>query len=181
VLQLDFMKAITNKENWLIEPPGFGETRLNGLKGVLQNGFFISGRKMNSIYGLENRKQGPLQAFKPAPSAMRRRPTIIFNAPWNSIFPKIIYLHPQFEEFELELKEDVSLFFDKVKQQTEEMYGFCADVDQNIPLPIDAFTLSPSKSACSFCNFQELCFSKKGFPAASGKRVLIRIILQVSR
>jgi hypothetical protein len=88
-----------------------------------------------------------------------------FNAPWKDIFPKIVYLYPQFEEFELDLKDDVSIFFEKVKSQTEEMYGFCTDVDRNIPLQIDAFPLSPSKSACTFCNFQELCFSKKGFPA----------------
>ena len=161
-----FMKAITNKENWLIEPPGFGETRLNGLKAYC---------KMDFLFPVENEfhildwKTGNKDHYKHSNQLIGYAAATHnnFNAPWNSIFPKIIYLHPEFEEFELELKEDVSLFFDKVKQQTEEMYGFCADVDQNIPLPIDAFTLSPSKSACSFCNFQELCFSKKGFPAAS--------------
>jgi len=35
-----FMKAIRNKNDWPIEPPGFGETRLNGLKAYCKMDFY---------------------------------------------------------------------------------------------------------------------------------------------
>jgi ATP-dependent helicase/DNAse subunit B len=36
-----FMKALTNKDDWLIEPPGFGETRLNGYKAYCKMDFLF--------------------------------------------------------------------------------------------------------------------------------------------
>jgi PD-(D/E)XK nuclease superfamily len=163
-----FMKAITNKENWLIEPPGFGETRLNGLKAYCKMDFLFP---VGNEFHILDWKTGNKDHYKHSNQLIGYAAATHnnFNVPWKDIFPKIVYLFPEFEEFELDLKEDVSLFFDKVKRQTEEMYAFCADVNQNIPLPIEAFALSPSKSACTFCNFQELCFSKKGFPKTNGE------------
>jgi hypothetical protein len=160
-----FMKAMTNKDNWLIEPPGFGETRLNGLKAYCKMDFlFPVGDEFHILdwkTGGKDRYKHSNQLIGYAAAAHNN-----FNAPWKNIFPKIVYLYPEFDEFELDLKEDVSVFFEKVKTQTEEMYGFCDDVNRNVPLPIEAFALSPSKSNCVYCNFQELCFSKNGFPAA---------------
>ena len=163
-----FMKALTNKDNWLIEPPGFGETRLNGLKAYCKMDFlFPVGDEFHILdwkTGGKDRYKHSNQLIGYAAAAHNN-----FNAPWKNIFPKIVYLYPEFDEFELDLKEDVSVFFEKVKTQTEEMYGFCSDVNRNVPLPIDAFTLSPSRSNCVYCNFQELCFSKNGFPAEREK------------
>jgi hypothetical protein len=91
-----------------------------------------------------------------------------FDIPWNRLFPKIVYLYPVFDEFEFNLKNDYSDFFAKVQKQTEEMYTYCTDIENNIPLPIEHFPMTPSHSICAYCNFQELCFAKKGASCSQG-------------
>jgi len=89
-----------------------------------------------------------------------------FNIPANDIVPKIVYHYPALEELELPMQKDFSSFFEKVKRETEAMYALCNDVENNIPLAIESFPQAPSAGTCLYCNFQELCFSRKGFPAA---------------
>ena len=163
-----FMKAITNKNNWLIEPPGFGETRLNGLKAYC---------KMDFLFPVENAvhildwKTGNKDTYKHANQLIGYAAAANnnFNFPVELIFPKIVYLYPRFEEYELTMKDTLPPFFEKVKNQTEEMYAYCLDVEKNIPHPLESFPLSPSAGVCPYCNFQELCFTKKGFPVSSEK------------
>ncbi|HEX7510578.1 MAG TPA: PD-(D/E)XK nuclease family protein [Chitinivibrionales bacterium] len=158
-----FMKAMTNKTDWLIEPPGYGETRLNGMKAYCKMDFLFP---VDGAVHILDWKTGAKDSHKHANQLIGYAAAAQsnFNIPGNAIFPKIVYLFPAFEEFELARQEDFTPFFDKVKQQTEAMYALCADVEKNIPLDIDAFPKSPSQGLCLFCNFQEPCFSKKGFP-----------------
>jgi hypothetical protein len=163
-----FMKAITNKTDWLIEPPGFGETRLSGMKAYC---------KMDFLFPVENAvhildwKTGGKDTYKHANQLIGYAAAVNnnFAIAVDRIFPKIVYLFPAFQEYELAVGDDLPGFFEKVKKQTEEMYAFCIDVEKNIPLPIDSFPPTPSAGMCSYCNFQELCFTKKGFPGQAGK------------
>jgi len=158
-----FMKALTNKTDWLIEPPGYGETRLNGMKAYCKMDFLFP---VDGSVHILDWKTGGKDAYKHANQLIGYAAAAHnnFNIPGNAIFPKIVYLFPAFEEFELGRTDDFSPFFEKVKEQTGEMYGLCGDVEKNIPLEINAFPQSPSAGICLFCNFQELCFSRKGFP-----------------
>ncbi len=157
-----FMKAMTNRNDWLIEPPGYGETRLNGLKAYCKMDFLFPVEDTVHILDWKTGNKDTLkhsnQLIGYAAAAHAN-----FNFPVNSIYPKIVYLYPDFQEFELTTKEAFTAFFDKVKEQTEEMYACCLDVEKNIPRPIDSFPPSPSQSVCIYCNYQELCFSKKGY------------------
>jgi hypothetical protein len=163
-----FMKAIKNKNDWLIEPPGFGETRLNGLKAYCKMDFLFPVEETVYILDWKTGGKDPCkhanQLIGYAAAANNN-----FNFPVDRIFPKIVYLYPAFDEYELAVKDALPPFFEKVKQQTEEMHACCIDVEKNIPLPLDSFPLTPSARVCSYCNFQELCFTKKGFPLSSGK------------
>jgi hypothetical protein len=90
-----------------------------------------------------------------------------FSIPWNTIYPKIIYLNPVFEEFEMTLAEkDFSEFLTRIQEQTQAMHAYCSDVENNVPKPMEEFTPTPSPSVCRYCNFQELCFDKKNAPPA---------------
>jgi CRISPR/Cas system-associated exonuclease Cas4 (RecB family) len=81
-----------------------------------------------------------------------------FSIPWNRIFPKIVYLYPQYDEFEISFGErEPADFFETIRAQTEEMYSYCKDKDQNIPHDISKFSPSPSPGLCRNCKFQELC------------------------
>lgn len=153
-----FMKAINNRKNWMIEPGGYGETRLNGMKAYCKMDFLfpVDGH----IYILdwktgkkdEYKHTGQLIGYAAAASNN-------FNLSWNIIFPKIVYLYPEFDELEINLKEsDLENFFKRVEDQTKEMHSYNADKENNTPLPIDKFPMTPSTGICRFCNFQELCF-----------------------
>jgi ATP-dependent exoDNAse (exonuclease V) beta subunit len=160
-----FMKALTNKNDWLIEPPGFGETRLNGMKAYCKMDFLFP--VDGAVYILDW-KTGNKDAHKHENQLVGYAAAANnnFNIPANDIVPKIVYLYPAFEELELPMQKDFSSFFEKVKRETEAMYALCNDVENNIPLAIESFPQSPSAGTCLYCNFQELCFSRKGFPAA---------------
>jgi hypothetical protein len=159
-----FMKAITNRQDWLVEPPGFGETRLNGLKAYCKMDFLFP--VDGAVYILDW-KTGSKDIYKHSNQLTGYAAAAHnnFSIPCESIFTKIVYLYPKFDEFELAQQMDFSSFFDKVKLQTEEMYALCSDVEKNVPLDIESFPKSPSESLCRYCNFQELCFSKKGYTA----------------
>jgi CRISPR/Cas system-associated exonuclease Cas4 (RecB family) len=153
-----FMKAIYNRENWMIEPEGYGETRLNGLKAYCKMDFLFP--VDNHVYILDW-KTGKKDEYKHKNQLIGYAAATHnnFNISWNVIFPKIVYLYPEFSELEISLKEnDFQDFFAKVKDQTEEMYALCSDKDNNIPLSIDNFPKTPSTPICKYCNFQELCF-----------------------
>jgi CRISPR/Cas system-associated exonuclease Cas4 (RecB family) len=161
------MKAIRNKENWLIEPEGYGETRLAGQKAYCKMDFLfpVDGH----IYILDW-KTGRRDEYKHASQLVgyASAASANFNIPVDIIFPKIVYLYPQFEEMELSFaQKDFTAFFDRIKEQTAAMLSVCADTENNMPLPIDSFPMSPSDSLCPYCNYQELCFPE-GFDRAKG-------------
>ena len=83
----------------------------------------------------------------------------MFSMPWNRIFPRIVYLYPEFDEMEIAATaSDKENFFKKIKDQTEMMYERCSDVEKNIPRPMEEFPMNPSPSLCRQCKFRELCF-----------------------
>lgn len=154
-----FMKAINNRDHWLIEPEGYGETRINGLKAYSKMDFLFpvddelyildwkSGKK--DIIKHTNQLLGYAVAIK------SENPHI----PINSIYPQIVYMSPErIEVFEVAITEEkINNYFNTVEQQTREMHSYCANIDDNIPLPIDQFQQTDHKKICHYCQFQELC------------------------
>jgi hypothetical protein len=81
-----------------------------------------------------------------------------FSIPWNRIFPKIVYLYPKYDEFEITFSEGgLQEFFQTIRDQVKEMQRYCNDIDQNVPRDISEFAASPSPGLCRNCKFQELC------------------------
>ena len=153
-----FMKAINNRDNWMIEPPGYGETRLDGLKAYCKMDFLFP---VDGHIYIIDWKTGKKEEYKHKNQliAYAAAASSNFKIKWNVIFPKIIYLHPHFNELEIALKEnDIQVFLQRVKKQTDEMLSLCSDPENNIPLPAEEFPKTPTAGICKFCNFQELCF-----------------------
>lgn len=152
-----YMKAITNRTDWLIEPPGCGETRLNGLKAYCKMDFlFPVGEEVHIL----DWKTGSKDLVKHSAQLMGYSVAANsnFKIPWNRIYPKIVYLNPEYDELEISFEEnDLKEFFEKIRIQTEEMQSYCKDVEENIPLDMENFPCSPSPSICRFCNYQEIC------------------------
>jgi hypothetical protein len=152
-----YMKAITNKSGWMIEPSGYGETRLDGLKAYCKMDFLFP--VDDGVYILDW-KTGAKDEAKHASQLMGYAVAANsnFSIPWNRIFPKIVYLYPQYDEFEITFGEhELKNFFGTIRSQTELMQSFCKDIDQNTPRDISDFPPSPSPGLCRNCKFQELC------------------------
>jgi hypothetical protein len=155
-----FMKAMTNRENWMIEPDGYGETRVNGLKAYCKMDFLFP---VDAIVSILDWKTGAKNPFKHSHQlhgyAVAAHTN--FHIPLSTIYPKIVYLYPQFDELELTVNEaDLLDFYETIKAQTGQMYAYLTDIEQNIPRPIAEFPKTPSPGVCQYCNYQELCFPK---------------------
>jgi hypothetical protein len=151
------MKAINNRIGWMIEPPGYGETRLDGMKAYCKMDFLFPVE--DEVYILDW-KTGAKDEAKHASQLMGYAVAANsnFSIPWNKIYPKIVYLYPQYDELEITFGEsELEGFFETIRQQIKEMLAFCKDTDQNIPLDISEFAPSPGGGICRNCKFQELC------------------------
>ncbi len=156
-----FMVAIRDKTNWMIEPGGFGETRLDGLKAYCKMDFLLP--VDNEIHILDW-KTGGRDEVKHSSQLLGYAAATNnnFNIPLNRIFPKIVYLFPTYNEFQVECgNQDFENLFGSIHQQTQEMYSYCSDIENNIPKAIDMFPMSPSPSLCRQCRYQELCFPER--------------------
>ena len=152
-----YMKAITSRTGWMIEPPGYGETRINGVKAYCKMDFLFT--VGDEIYildwktGAKDHAKHSAQLMGYAVAANSN-----FSVPWNRIFPKIVYLYPQYDEFEITFGQDeLANFFETIRLQSGEMQALCRDAEQNVPLDISEFAPSPSPGLCRNCKFQELC------------------------
>ncbi len=161
-----YMKAITNRTDWMIEPAGYGETRLSGIKAYCKMDFLFPVGEEIHILDWKTGARDPvkhtaqLMGYSVAANSN-------FGIPWNRIFPKIVYLNPVYDELEISFKEqELEEFFQKIRAQTDEMCSFCKDVQENIPLQMDSFTPTPS-SLCRNCKYQEICLPKAATPAES--------------
>lgn len=153
-----FMVALHNRSNWIIEPAGYGETRLNGLKVYCKMDFLLP---VDDCMYILDWKTGKKDEVKHSAQLMgySAAANSIFSMPWNRIFPRIVYLYPEFDEMEIAAtSSDKEQFFNRIRQQTDIMYQWCVDVENNIPRPMKEFDMNPSPQLCRQCKFRELCF-----------------------
>lgn len=152
-----FTNAINSKNKWIIEPPGYGETRINNLKAYCKVDFlfpredkiFIIDWKTGKHYELKHNKQ--LLGYTTWAKYQ-------FDFSSKNIKPIIAYLFPIYEEIELEVDENkISEFTRTVEKETSEMYKFCMDIEKNIPIEKNKFILTENSAICKYCNFRELC------------------------
>lgn len=150
--------AIPNKEQWVIEPPGYGETRLDGMKAYF---------KVDFLFPVEDRLHIlDWKTGKPDPEKHRKQlegystwAAYHFEVPADMVVPTIAYLHPAYEEVEEVFNEfDLEHFAIQVRAETDEMYEYCRDVEQNVPVDKSEFALVDDQRICSHCEFRGLCF-----------------------
>lgn len=146
------------KDQWIIEPPGYGETRIGGKKAYckmdfllpVQDEFHIIDWKSGSINNIKHTKQ--LLGYAVALREM------IPEIPIESIRPRGIYLGKEYQELDVDLnKEALDEFVRTVHAQIEELLCFCRIPEENIPLSMEHFTPISTVSHCKYCPFQELC------------------------
>ena len=149
--------AVSAKDNWIIEPSGYGESRLDGMKLYCKVDFLIpfDGRIVILEWktGKKNEENHSRQ--------------LVGYASWTfnhlgkeacDIDPVIVYLFPEYEEIPVRVtSENLENFKNTVLEQSEEMYSYCSNYEENIPLAKEAFTMAEDTKFCSYCNYKELC------------------------
>jgi len=150
-------KAVDNKTGWLIEPPGYGETRINGLKAYCKVDFLFP--VDGDIYildwktGKKDEKKHTKQLLGYAAWASYH-----FEKKVSEIFPLTVYLQPEYQEMSVDLARfDAADFVRQVERETKEMYALCRDFEKNLPKDKSEFPKTSYMNICKFCNYRELC------------------------
>lgn len=149
--------ALTGKNEWLIEPPGYGESRIDSLKVYCKVDFLFVVDGIVTILdwktGKRDQEKGSKQLLGYSTWAAHH-----LNTSAEKIEAIIAYLRPAYEEAVLKPSEDNLIeFATRVASETEEMYAFCRDVPDNLPLDKESFPMIPKSGFCSYCNYKELC------------------------
>ena len=150
-------KALVSKDRWVIEPPGYGETRIDGMKAYCKVDFLFPVEEKMYIMDWKTGK----------PDNDKHSRQLLGYASWaayhfgtdpENIIPIIAYLSPEYREIQIPITEaDIRDFSESVKSQTQEMYEFCINISENIPKSKELFTMTEHKIFCDYCNFRELC------------------------
>lgn len=151
-------EAVVDHDRWIIDPPGYGETRIGGLKAYVKVDFlfpngdeiYILDWKTGKRDDIKHRKQ--LAGYTAWASYHLERPV-------ETIRPIIAYLLPRYEERRLEVSPvEVAAFEDLVRRESEAMYAYCRDVEKNLPLEKREFPKTDRRGICEVCKFRELCW-----------------------
>lgn len=150
-------KAVESKDQWIIDPEGYGECRIGGQKAYCKVDFMFpvgdelhildwkTGKKDDKKHGRQLRGYVTWAYFH-------------FGVAAEKIVPTVAYLIPEYKERSIKVNEfDVEAFAEQIREETEEMYDYCEDIEQNTPLAKSEFPMTENLKLCSFCNFRELC------------------------
>lgn len=160
-------QAEATAADWIIEPPGYGETRIEDLKAYIRFDFLIPLKDQMYIFdwktGMPNPDKHRLQMVGYAGWA-----TYQFAIPPQQVHPILVYLQPEYDELvEVFSDADLESFAIRVEAETQEMYDYLRDVAQNVPLPKSEFPLIEDQRICSYCSFRGLCYPER-YPRFSG-------------
>ncbi|MFO8009490.1 MAG: PD-(D/E)XK nuclease family protein [Dehalococcoidia bacterium] len=149
--------GIHRKSDWVIEPNDFGELRINGLKAYCKVDFLIPSPE-RKLYILDWKTgKADREKHRKQMTGYVAYAQDVFGADPRDIRPVVVYLGDSYAEMESEFNQnDMDEFVRQVKLQTEEMYSYCENIEENIPVDRDAFT-PRFRKLCAYCNYQELC------------------------
>ncbi len=149
---------------WLVDPDGYGECRIDNLKAYCKVDFmFPVGDELVIIDWKTGKKpkQAPNERHDKHSRQMRGYVAwahFQFGHDYPKIHPWIAYLLPDYHERDFVGNEyDLEDFTDTIREETEQMYGYCRDVEENFPKAKEEFEMTHHLTICKFCNFRELC------------------------
>jgi hypothetical protein len=150
--------AIKTRTNWVIEPSGYGETRINDLKAYCKMDFLFP---IDDEIHILDWKSGKPHVGKHSKQLMGYALAAKYNNPEinsDKIIPRIVYMYPEIDELEFAISDNsLALFEQEVTVQTKEMYSFCSNVEQNIPRGFENFEKTNYTQLCEYCQFLEPC------------------------
>ncbi len=152
-----FETALKASENWVIEPDGFGETRIDKYKAYCKVDYLIP--VDGKIHILDWKTGKPdIQKHSKQLTGYALWACYHFDAAFGDILPSIAYLCPSYSESAVELKEnDLENLKKQVIEETLQMYEYLSDVEKNKPKPKELFEKTDNGFFCKYCNYREIC------------------------
>jgi hypothetical protein len=147
----------SSKDQWMIEPAGFGETRIEGMKAYCKVDFMLPHE--DTVYIMD------WKTGKPDPEKHRKQligyslfASYHFEGRFAHIIPMVCYVKESYEEVQPEISsDDIAQFVETVRRETAEMKSFNVDEMKNTPKVKTSFPLTDQISSCRFCEYRELC------------------------
>ena len=152
-----FETAVKEKDNWVIEPEGFGETRINDYKAYCKVDFLIPVESKIYILDWKTGKQDLTKHTKQL-IGYSLWASYHFGVDSSSIIPTVVYLNPAYFEQPVTITDDMLADFQKrVELETKTMYEYLKNIEHNIPKDKECFEKTDNEFFCKYCNFRELC------------------------
>lgn len=147
----------SSKDQWMIEPAGYGETRIEGMKAYCKVDFMLPHEE--TIYIMD------WKTGKPDPEKHRKQligyslfAKYHFDGRFAQIVPMVCYVKEGYEEVQPEITDaDISAFVETVRSETAEMKSYNLDEMKNTPKMKASFAMTDNISSCRFCEYRELC------------------------
>jgi hypothetical protein len=157
-------EARARRDEWIVDPEGYGECRIDNLKAYCKVDFLFPVGDELVILDWKTGKESRMAATGHQDKHGRQMRGYVawahfqFEHDIAKIKPFVAYLLPNYRERSYSGNEfDIEDFADTIRAETEEMYGYCRDVDENFPKAKDEFEMTHNLTICKFCNFRELC------------------------
>lgn len=152
-----FETAAPESKNWIIEPGGFGETRIENYKAYCKVDFLIPVKDKIYILDWKTGKQDLIKHSKQL-IGYSLWASYHFNVNAENINSTVVYLSPTYNEYTVDLTdENLANFKQQVQTETKQMYEYLKDIENNIPKEKDCFEKTDNEFFCKYCNFRELC------------------------
>lgn len=151
----------SSKQQWIIEPDGYGETRIQTDRGELKAyckvDFMLPNGRDIYILDWKTGKQDPEKHRKQL-IGYSLFASFHFENKFDRIIPILAYLKDGYSEVLPEISEaDIENFEDDMYGDTKAMHRMNLDIENNTPVGKDEFTQTESESKCKYCEFKELC------------------------
>jgi hypothetical protein len=152
-----FQEHLAEDPPFLIEPPGFGEARLQELKIYAKVDALLQTTTETVILDWKTGRQDPVKHLRQLVGyAAWAEHTLSVEA--GRIRCIAAYLQPAYSEVEAQpSKGELDALATEVGAEIAQMKLLCADPERNIPLEKEAFPLTDNLGFCRHCAFRELC------------------------
>ncbi|MDR3243468.1 MAG: PD-(D/E)XK nuclease family protein [Elusimicrobiota bacterium] len=152
--------ALSESAHWIIEPGGYGETRINNTKAFCKVDFLFPLKDKIYILDWKTGKQDEKKHTKQL-VGYSLWASFHFEKSAQDIEPIIVYLFPQYLERSVNINDEIINDFSKtVEEETKEMYDYLLDIEKNIPKDKKEFPKAENSFFCKYCNYRELCVTK---------------------
>ncbi|MCL1971918.1 MAG: PD-(D/E)XK nuclease family protein [Endomicrobia bacterium] len=149
--------AVPQSSEWVIEPNGFGETRINNYKAYCKVDFLFPVGDKIYIMDWKTGKPDEIKHMRQL-TGYSLWANYHFGKPAENIEPIVVYLSPVYSETSVKIDDKkISDFAQTVEAETKEMYEYLVNIEKNIPKDKKDFPLTERTFFCKYCSYREIC------------------------